>query len=486
MRCRRREIFMFLFFFLCLYMFFRYVQPIAPWDGDDWNTVMAFMAGKEGAFPESRNGYFTPHLLGTIAGMLSGFFVYPITGNYIMSYVIVGAFFLALSITLSLVLLYRLYFKITQSGLYSSIGIIIFFFLGFLIFKTKPMNEALYYRTNYCTIFFYELPSYLASALAVTLIEQYADNTEYRMDLKTGFILLYTYCLTFSFVPAAFILADVSFVLSVLKLRGCKNLYQWMQKCWIHIIDLIFFFIFLCFEFGRTFGTGYFKKSMNLCEQLFGSLKIFFGNFTLMHPLFCVLSVSCFLFALLLFLKDLRNDKMDFYFAKIFVTLLLSFFLTALFFILFGALDSAHIQYDDIIRMDVMYVYFFQMITIVTLCLIYILTKFSRVLAIIPLVVLLISFPVISSKNPFRIGGYDKNPEKNIPGLTAKLMSEVVLEIQERDKNGITSLVVHVPSWYKGYNGGACAYPLYRHHVTNHLCTIKFSYESDIDEPYFE
>lgn len=104
----------------------------------------------------------------------------------------------------------------------------------------------------------------------------------------------------------------------------------------------------------------------------------------------------------------------------------------------------------------------------------------------IPIIVLLVVFPVLSTKNPYRISSYDNDIGKNIPGLTTKLMREVVQEIQEREKIGITSLIVHVPSSYRGYNGGACAYPLYRHHVTNRLCTIEFRYEVDTSEPYFE
>lgn len=475
--------------FAALYIFFRYVQPITPWDGDDWETVMAVMARKGGPYPEAGSGYFFPQMIGTLSGFLAGFVIYPLTGNYILSYATIGAIFMAGTISLLLGVLYLLFRHLTGQQRYAIFGVLFFLLSSFLIFRTNSSSEYLFWRYNYCTLIFYELPSYLSSALGIYLLWRHIYDPVFHLDLKTGFVILGLYCLNYSFLPAAFLLSAISFSIVTSAYRNDRNLKKVCQNCWIYMLNWPLFLVELYCEFKRTFGTGYFKAPVDFSAQLKASLDFFRYTFSRINRLFLIISIVILLASIFFYLRAKFHhaiDGEDRIFARITFILLTSILLMTVFFVIFGAIDSGHTRRGEFIRTDTLCSLYFLLIGQIAICLCYLLKKLEQIQAALPVLILLMAFVIISPKYGYSSSIYDFEAARNIPSLTTKVMIEVVREIQQREEDGITSLIVHVPASYGGYNGGNCAYPLYRHHVTDHLCTIEFRYDPDISEVYFE
>lgn len=478
----------FLLLFFCLYIFFRFVRPITPYGIDDWNTVMSFMAMKSGPYPEVGSGYFFPQIMGALSGFIAGFVIYPITGEYIFSYATVGAVFMSISILIVLFFIYFLLKKFTARKQYAVFGTFYFLLAAFLIFRTGTSSEYLFWQYNYCTIIFYGLPNYLASAVAIYLLFRYIYNLTFALDLKTGFVVLSLYCLNYSFLPAAFLLSVISFSIVISAYINCRNIKKTCQDCFIYLLNWPLFLIEFYCEFMRTFGTGYFHTPVNFSLQLKSSFDFFLYTFTRMNFLFVIITIVILLLSVIVYFNVKFNHalcKEDYIFAKISFVLLISIILMMVFFILFGAIDIYHITTGGgFIRIDTMYPLYFLIIVQTAFCLCYLLKKIESIRIALPVLFFVMFFIIVSPKYSYKIANCDIDPESNISSLYTKVMSEAVQEIQQREDAGITSLIVHVPEFW-GY-GGDLAYPLYRHHVTDHLCKIEFHCESDIVEPYFE
>lgn len=481
----------FVVIWICLYVFCRYVHPIGPWDGDDWNTVLTSMTRKYFPFPEPGAGYFFPQMIGTLGGYIAGFLIYPITGDYIMAFVAVGAFLMSTTITCSLVACYHLFNRFTENKLYASIGICFFLACAFLMFKTKPLSEHLYSQYNYCTIYFYGIPNYLASALSICLVVRYIFGPDFSLNIKTGMLLVALYCVNYSFLPAAFLLSAVSLCMIISTLYKFRKITLILRKCWPFLISLILFSVELYCEFIRTFGTGYFQAPTNFLLQLASSVQFFQSTVRQMHFFFIIFALASVVSALYIFLSNKTRHEQtedDERFISIFVILFGALLFSSIFFVLFGALDFHHVYtgWSDFIRMDSMYALYFLAIILVSFCVVYIIVKKRQILVVTPLIVLLLSYSVFSPANYYKTSVYDTDCSLCIPNKQIEMMRSVVQEVRDRDRQGITSLIVHVPEWARGYAGGWCSYPVYRHHVTNNDFTIEFQYGENISKPYFE
>lgn len=474
---------------VCLYVFFRYVHPIGPWDGDDWNTILGFTVSKRFPFPEPGAGYFFPQMIGALGGYIAGFLVYPITGDYITAFVAVGAFLMATTIICSLVSCYHLFNRFAENKLYASLGICFFLICAFLIFKTKPLSEHLYSQYNYCTIFFYGIPNYLASALAIYLVVRYIYAPNFALDAKTGLLLVALYCLNYSFLPAAFLLSAVSLCMIILTLYKCRKITLTLRKCWPFLISLILFSVELYCEFIRTFGTGYLHAPTNFLTQLASSVQFFLSTVQRMHIFFIIFALISVICALCIFLSNkIRHGQTedDERFISIFAILFGALLFSTIFFVLFGALDLYHVYtvWIDFIRMDSMYTLYFLIIALVSFCVVYILMKKGQILGVTPLIVLLLSYPVFSPANYYRTTIRDNDSSKHVEAQLVEIMRFAVQEICDRDENGITNTIIHVP--YDNCGSYAMLPVMYYHNLTKHFCTVEFRYEPEIEQPYIE
>ncbi len=481
----------FLCIFISLLIFFRFVHPVVPWDGDDWSTIAGFMNSSYTALPRLDKIFvgqnrFLPMLFGTFLGYVAAFIVYPLTGDYVMSFVIVTAFTLALSITISLFTVYHLLLKLTESMLISIWGVLFFTVGAFLIFKTNEAGSVyLYWQYNYCTAYWYSIPSYLSSAFALTMISSYVYEIKYTFNFRTGLSVLSLYFLIFSFLPAAFLLAAVALCILLDALAKKKQVLLVICEQWFHLLVLIFFAVNLFLEFYFTFGMEYFHAPSGIGQKLISSLQFVFSTFSQMNTLFLIPAAAAILYAIgiLLYKKQRKCITIeDRCFLRTGLILSACFLFAGAFYILFGTIDFWHICANGYIRMDTLYIFYFLLILISTLCLSFVVKNTHKTVIFVPLAIFVMLYTVISPQHSYSSSFYDAQNSTSKQRYEA--VSRVVGEVQARDLRSESHLTVYVP--YSGWGGGSLSFPMYIHHLTGRFCTVEFIYRDDINEMYFE
>ena len=148
------------FFLIGIYVFFRYVHPVVPWDGDDWSTIGGYITGSDYGIPLLGNyERILPNVLGTIMGYIAAFVVYPWSGDYINALVIINSVVLTVSIFLSVMMIYRfIRYGLKAKQIHALLGVAFFTAIGFLMFKTTNSSTYLYWQYNLCTIYYYSVP----------------------------------------------------------------------------------------------------------------------------------------------------------------------------------------------------------------------------------------------------------------------------------------------------------------------------------------
>lgn len=479
---RKKNIIEFSFFlsiFMGLFIFFRFVYPLVPQCADDWNMLVGFMEQYPYAFPTSGWGYFTPFLLNTLCGYIAAFLIFPITGNYISALITITALVRSVSIVISLIMIYRILLYLSSNTINAILCTLFFLTTSFLMFKTKSASEYLYWQYNFCTVYLYGIPNYLASAFSVFLIYRHITPSKKSSNLNTGFLLIMIYLLAFSMLSTGFLVASVSGWIIVLNILQEKNVKIIFIKCWTHFLSIVLFFICLFFEMQRTFGTGYFVPISDLRKQIGTSGTYFFSIFKQMNKLFWIPSLIIILAAFYVFLKNSEYDKT---LINLLVILVGTAIFTGIFVILLGAMDFWHISALGTIRIDISYIFYFPILLLITLSLSYLIYKLKKFYSVSLLLVMFMLYTVFSPYNKYSSSLQDDLSHN--PNFYINVMQRVVQEVCERDKEGITYTVAHIP--YIGSGGEACAYVLYRHHITDHLCTIEFRYEPEVKAVYFD
>lgn len=462
--------------FVGLYIFFRYVHPVVPWDGDDWETLGVKLVRSKTPYPVNKNvgsvRMFCP-LSGAFCGYLAAFVVYPILGDYVLSIVTVNAFVLALTITISLIGVYYLFNRIAKGSLnIVMLGLGLYLLFAFLFLKTREGSAYLYWQFNLCTTYFYSVPSYLAGMFGIYIIirEVYKDEP-WKLDLKTGLLIGAWYALNFSFLPAALLLAAISVMALLIRYIEQRNLKNLFINGWFFWMILVGSVVKVYFEIGKTFGSGYLKMEGSLLQKIKDSFLCLLKIFSEMNPLFCIAMGFFVLTAIWIRVKrGTESKEID----KTFLILTGAFVMLFMFFVLFGAISRSHL-YKGIPRIDTLYVLYFLMILIAALSAVYVLKNNKHLLAAVPLLMVLMIFTVVSPRNGYSDSYYmDSTPAQRI-----EIMQKVVEEAQRRDVNGEPGFIVHMPR-IGHYNGGLSEAMFY-HNITNKKMPITFSYEDRID-----
>lgn len=467
---------LFLVCVLVFYIFFRYVHPVVPWDGDDWTTLGSKVVRAKTPYPvignfESERMFCS--LIGTFCGYLAAFVIYPILGDYVLSIVAVNAFVLALTITISLIGVYYLINRVTKGNLgVILLGLGLYLLFAFVFLKTREGSAYLYWQYNLCTIYYYSVPSYLAGTLGIyIIIREVYRNEPWGLNLKTGLLVSAWYVLNFSFLPAALLLAAISVMLLLIRFIEERDLKSLFKKDWFYWMVLVGSAAKVFFEMKKNFGNGYLKMEGNLLQKIKNSFLCLMTIFSEMNPLFCLVAAFFVLVAIWIRIKRGTENKE---FDKIFVVLIGAFVLIFIFFVLFGAISLGHL-YREIPRLDTLYVFYFLMILIATLSAVYVLNSSKRIIAAVPMLMVFMLFAAVSPRNSYSDSYYtDSTPAQRI-----EIMQKVVKEAQRRDVSGESGFVVHMPKL--GHYSSGLPETMVYHNITSRKIPITFSYEDRAD-----
>lgn len=462
--------------FFGLYIFFRYVHPVAPWDGDDWAALGPFLVQSKTPYPvignrESERMFCS--LSGTFFGYLAAFVVYPLLGDYVLSIVTVNAIVLALAITVSLIGVYYIAKRIAR-GRFGAImlGLGLYVLFAFICLKTREGSAYLYWQYNLCTIYYYSVPSYLAGTFGIYLIiNEVYQRGNWDPSLKTALLTGVWYVLNFSFLPAALLLAAISLMILLLRYIEQRNLKSLFTKGWFYWMVLAGFAAKVFFEMIKNFGNGYLTIEGSILQRITASFHCMIKIFSEMHPLFCIAMVFFVVSAIWIRArKGAEAEETDI----VFVILAGAFVMMFIFFVLFGAISLNHL-YREIPRLDTLYVLYFLMILIGVLSAIYVLNNNKRIIVGVPLFMVLMLSIVISPRNSYSDSCYSDST----PAQRYEIMKTIVEEAQRRDIVGNSGFIVHMPT--VGHYCYGLSETLYYHNITSRVIPITFSYEDRSD-----
>jgi len=464
------------------------VHPVVPWDGDDWSTMGTQMMKFEYGFPRFGLDYVQSdrmfcRFFGCFSGYIAAFVIYPWTNDYVMSFVIVNAFFLALTITVSVFFLYRLIKHWVGKQCIAMLSVVFYLLCAFLIFKTESPSAYLFWQYNHCVVYFYTIPSYLSSSFAFYLVDKFVMHQQLENDFKFGVLLLVLYVLIFSFLPAALLIAAISFVIIVLSLLEKRNVKQVLVNCRLHLLALVMFIFKFLTELSGVFGSGYFSAPEETIAKIKSSLIFWFVTFTKMNKLFLAIVVAMLLGALICKKKQYKLIQDNGVAGRLLVVFGGALFILWVYFIAFGVVAlNTHLVRDGLpARMDTLYVFYFLVIAIVVVTFVYLLQRINFVKVICPVILFLMFFSVICPKYAYSDSHYmDTTPKQRYETMTA-----IIMEVQSRDKQGESTLTVHMPP-YRHYMKSTLSRILYIHNITDKQFKIYFMYDENNNVLWFE
>lgn len=485
---RKQNIAIFTFFvalFLIMFVFFRYVHPIVIWDGDDWYTSSNIGSHQNGfpSFALDNTGWLSErpfcHLWGAMAGYISAFLIYPFTEDYIMSFTITAAFNLSMAITITSIIIYKLLKLITQKLALCLVGVIFFLLSSFIIFKIQEGSLYLYWSYNYCSVYYYLLPSCYCSSFALYLITRDIERPIYPINAETSLLLLISYLLTFSYFPAALLLSAISACILLFYFLQKRDLIRLFRDFYFHFVILILGFINIFFNFYHEYGVGYFTPQGNFLQRISNASLFLLKSLFRTNKLFQIISILiiiCFSFVFITNRKTNNRNTIK----KLLFYLLGMIFMAFTYLSLFGAISDKHLRYGVNVRTDTFYTFYFLIILLLTIFFIYVVDIKKQIIILVPLIIYAMSWVAINFRNSYSDSSYmDSTPQQRY-----EIMSAFIDELIRKDQQGEFSLTVHMPKYnhFAGY--GYIANP-YLHNVINHYFSIEWVYE-DIEKVYFD
>ena len=460
--------------FVIIYVFFRYVHPIVPWNGDDWRTVMEwgipYIPYKVNYVIVNYN--IILNFLGPLFGDIAAFVIYPITGDYVGALIAANALAKALFITILLFAVWKFLNVVTGNEKISLTGTMLFLFISFVI---------LY---DMCTVYAYSIPSYCAVAFSLYMINRYITDKQFKLNLKTTFALAGAYFVMFSFFNASVFITIVAVTILLYDMIAHRRFFATLRDNWFYVVILALFPLKFYEEFLRTFATGYFSAPSEVIEKFKISLLSLLRLIKQTNGLFkavTVLGLCGVFFLAVRERKTYDRDKCGVW-VKLFVILFVSLIAVALFFAMFGVVSIQYIVMEDgRFRVDAMFVLLFSVILFVVLLWSLLMQKNSRITVLLPVLMCMMLNAIVYPYKAYSESYYEDTTAKQ----KYTIMSEVVEEACKKDVRGEDNLVVHMPA-YGHYMTDIMGWVLYSHNLTDRSLDIQFQYNAEFGDLWFE
>lgn len=487
--------------FLAFY-YYAVIHPTLLLNGDDWGYFGLF-SGRPMPFPGAWNATrLFPEYLMPITGYLSSFFLYPLTGDYLMSANIALAIMMGIAIASLFLAFYIFLNTLHENKAVCAAVSVMMIALCFTIFKSLPAeNIHMFDGGEYNIYFFYILPNIFNSIIVLMLmrhtvlngrlsVKDYMNNT----SIRRGLIIVAIYFGIFSMLFSAAIL--LAFALSViiyrffisfrLKKTLGSRIGKWMEDSFkqhnIAIIIIAGMIIAMVLEitsdrsnsldFGNTyFGLLFSGAFLQRIGESASNFLIYIRSFNKYILLFmiCIVAVSC-----VLYWRD-RSCKRE-GLSLCVMNCLISTGILFFFYTLLGA--KAGPKYITEIRCT--YGLFFFVILLVGIAAIYILKKISFAKIFLPIVISIIIMFMLNSLWPYRKGNWTYEQEA--------LMNSQIQTLVQADRQGHTSIELYVPNHYTNplwVVKDKIAVALYNHKITkNKIIVTHLKYSAD-DSMYY-
>jgi hypothetical protein len=455
--------------FYAVFSFYAFINPIIPYDGDDWQYLGTYRAPfpKWGGWNPTR---VLPEVLMPLTGYIAAFCIYPIVHDYILSITLTTSLIISGTITAYMYAIKGGVEKILNlNGFMSTVLSVLFLILHFVFFMSRPQdNMYMFYTFNLTTIFYYLIPDMLNCSLVLIMLKSLdfsATFVSYSNGKKSIFIIA-IYFAIFSNLFCSEILGVFCFcmiVIDIFKLIQRKlSIKSFIQRQSVYLVieTLWGLSIFMELFGGRAHMLGGVKTF-----DFIGAVYSFCSLLrTINGAVLCGILIILFFFVFFLLEKDnlIINNKLLW---KNIICLMFCFF--PMVFVSLVAAAKSIPSYAGI--PNSMYGVFFILLLGITLALGFLVQKFTWVEILMPLLVLFSVVTLMNSK-PVAVS----NTSQFLSQTCVQIDQALIKQLTDADARGDNQVALHVPVWkgdnWPHSNGTVHALPktLHRHGILTH------------------
>lgn len=474
MKNRIISILSFIGIFIFIYVFYTSIHPIVLASGDDWTYVGSSRIALPTLKLWNPAKVFPETIIPQIAN-ISVYLIYPVLGDYVRSFTVTFAFFIAIFITMYIYCFYRyIMSKYSISKEYGIILSMLFLLFHYLIFASNSSNNHYLFEMGVINTFFnYTIPSLINLMLIF-----YIDSNEKRRNCRYyvtspicgGAFFLVLYLAAFSNLYCSCLLAiyaGVELLFSALKTRHIITTCKENNLC---IIILILWSIDAYFEsHGARAATAGESIELSYMRMFYDTSKNVKNMIWSCNKYFLMIAVLCLIAFAIITIKHKGKHQLT----NIVLKTVLCFVLSLIFVILLSSFISSYY----VVRMDVLLgPAAFVFIAILNI-LAYLLEKIPHIMIGIPLMAYILIFSFISdSGRTF----YDwENPEEYI-----ELDYFYINQFKEADEKMLSEFTLEATSTTPSYFGQRMAKTLYKHGIVSRLMIVETHNNEEVDEMF--
>lgn len=429
--------------FAFLFVWFSKIHALVVFDADDW-SYLAYVRKTTPVWGEWNPAKVFPEVVFPFFSTVAAYLLMPLTKDYITAQTIMHACVVSLAITGYLwcfsCLLRR---SFSLSRLTASLLTALFLIFHFLALRSEESgNQYLFYCVDLNCYYNYLLPSLLNASLVLCL----TANEKLQMFLTggapaaRGCFYVVVYLAIFSNLPASGILA--AWAGSVLLLELLR---RWKQKNWAGFLSgsafpigvLIAWLVSAVFELsgGRAAAAG---GDTSIVYRVYLSCKNLVRVLLNCNPVFllCVLGIvlaPC----VALFLTRKNRGPREQRLAAICGTMLIAFAAYGVYLVLL----CAAVNPGSIHRSENLFGAFFYGKTIVMLLLAYLVSRYPKILLVLPLLLFFLVSDVDTRDQTF----LESNFAGVRPSVCGEISRNLIAQLQEADQMGLSEAVLRVP-----------------------------------------
>lgn len=485
----------FMFFSLCfagLFIFFTYVHPLIPYDGDDWFYLSPV---RRHAFPvwgSLNPSKVLPETVMPFCGYLAAYFVKPIVGDYVSSITGCVAFIISIAITIYFCAFYRLIVKKFMLPQKSSLLIVfLLFLLHFMIFQTDQFNNIhMFYSANLTCYFHYGLPALVNSVLVLYLL---SFDDFLTVDItKSGIFILAIFLAIFSnifhsviLIACIFVRLVSSYLKNTIKNKhgffSAVRIIEFVHKniCWFIVMAV--WVISLIFEangvrasqIGHSIFTLPVKQTLLYLCGLVKQVSIGF----------CVVLFITLWSSRVFYIKSKNKEQIDCMFCNVLMQNLFCLLVALIYVVIISAKSFP----NYVANANVAFSFLFYLFVILCFSIAYVFQKRPTILSWLPLICFIITVFTINSYRHFR-----ENNICNIAPYKCVLVDQALInQIVKADKNAKSEMTLMVPkgdnhdNWpHPLYMGKAISRTLFAHGIIHNIIEITIKPDASMNERY--
>lgn len=429
----------YLLVFSFLFLWFSKIHALVVYDGDDW-TYLSYIRRATPDLREWNPAKVFPEMLFPFFSTFAVYVLMPIIGDYISAQTLMHAFVVSLFVTgylWSFSCMMRRSFSLSR--LTASVIALLFLVFHFLAMRSGEYgNQYLLYCLNLNCYYNYLLPSLLNASIVMSLMA----NEKMQAFLKDGAptvkgcFYVVVYLAIFSNLTCSGILA--SYAGAVLLLDMIR---RWKQKQWSRCFKKNAFFLGVLIAW--LISAVYELNGSRAGNASFGAYKAYLSCKNLIFAILgCnrafLLWISVFALAdCILLLCGRRKDDTRHQLITLGGVSLIALAACCIYMILLCAVVNP----DCLFRSEYLFSIFFYAVLIAMLALAYLVSRYLKLMLALPLLVLFLISEVNTWDRTFLESNFSDAPTS----LCAEISRDLIAQLQEADRNGLTETTLRVP-----------------------------------------